>query len=134
MIVVEKTVEDYEKFAAAHGAFFDANPILSKEELLSKMRLLSLASAAEDKTCLPFAEAAKAMAVPDNGVQLESWIIRAISQGLITGKLNQLSKTVTITGVVNRSFGEKQWKKAEQDIDVWLESVTRTIALFEETK
>ncbi len=123
-IVVEGSVADFEAFAAANGPLLEANR-LRAADLLAKMRLLSLASAAAEKAVLPYSEAAAALGLPDNGAPLEAWIIRAISQGLISGKLDQLSRTVKISGAVSRTFGPKQWDKVASDIESWLAAVRR---------
>ncbi len=123
-IVVEGSVADYQAFAAANGPLLEANR-LKTDDLLAKMRLLSLASAASEKAVLPYSEAAAALGLPDNGAPLETWIIRAISQGLISGKLDQLSRTVKISGTVSRTFGPKQWDKVAADIESWLAAVRK---------
>jgi hypothetical protein len=132
-IVVEGSVADFEAFAAAHGPLLEASRLRS-EELLAKMRLLALASAAADKAVLPYSEAAAALGLPDNGAPLEAWIIRAISQGLISGKLDQLSRTVKISGAVSRTFGPKQWDKVASDIESWLAAVRRVSDLVAQAK
>lgn len=137
MVVLKGTVADYEKFEKEHASFFEQDFArgLQKDQLLSKMRLLSLASAAEDKPVLPFSEAATALGIAaDNGVELEMWIIRAISQGLISGKLDQLSQTVKVTNVVSRSFEAKQWERAAKDVDRWILSVRKTHDLLKSEK
>lgn len=122
-IVERGTVADYEKFAASHAALLAPLP---KDQLLGKLRLLSLASAVEDKASLPFADAAKAMGLAPDAPDLEVWIIRAISHGLVTGKLDQLTRTLKVTNVVCRTFGPAQWDRVEADVQRWLQSVQRT--------
>ena len=48
-----------------------------------------------------------------------------MSAGLLTGKLDQAARTVKVSGVVNRTFGAKQWKKVESEIEVWLAAVRK---------
>ncbi len=127
-IFVNGSVAEFEAFAASHGALLQANQ-LSGEALLAKMRLLALASAASQTRELPYADAAKALGVPDDGAPLESWIIRAISQGLISGKLDQLSRTVKVSGAVSRTFGAKQWDAVAADIQSWLDAVKKVTEL-----
>jgi hypothetical protein len=63
----------------------------------------------------------------------ERRIIRAISQGLISGKLDQLSRTVKISGAVSRTFGPKQWDSVAADIQVWLDAVKKVILLVNQS-
>jgi hypothetical protein len=77
-IMVSGTVPDFEAFVKKNAGFFGTHPELSESDLLSKIRLLSLTSAAENTNVLPYDQAAAALGVQES--ELESWIIRAISQ------------------------------------------------------
>jgi hypothetical protein len=78
VLVTTGSVADFEAFAKANADLLTSLQ-LSGPDLLAKMRLLALASAAADTPVLPYADAAKALGVPDDGAPLESWIIRAMS-------------------------------------------------------
>lgn len=133
-IVVSGTVTDFEKFdGSALWAAHAGN--LSQEVLLAKMRLLSLASAAENRATLPYAEAAKAMGLPpDDKEELEKWLIRAMSRQLLTGKLDQENGVIKISNAVTRTFGPAQWAKVESEIEIWLSAVRKVQELVAEAE
>lgn len=58
------------------------------------MRLLTLATLANGQTEIPFSHISKALQVGENEVEL--WIISGISDNLISGKMDQLKRTVYV--------------------------------------
>ena len=131
-VVVSGSVADFEALPAGLWA---ARPALEREALLAKVRLLALCSAAEHEAALPFAAAAAALGLPEaRGAALESWIIRAMSQGLLTGKLDQEAQVVRISSVVSRTFGPRQWSKVETELQGWLAAVRNVRQLVADGK
>jgi len=85
------------------------------------MRLLSLCSLATDYEEIPYDAIASTLQVEPSDV--ESWVIDAVSSGLLDAKMNQLEKVVLVERCAVRRFGIDQWKILQKRIDLWKKNV-----------
>lgn len=85
------------------------------------IRLLSLCSLATDYEEIPYDAIASTLQVESS--EVESWVIDAVSSGLIDAKMNQLEKVVLVERCAVRRFGIDQWKILQKRIDVWKKNV-----------
>jgi translation initiation factor 3 subunit M len=91
LIVSAETMPAYTKWAGANGAYI-TKVGLKAEDLVVKMRLLSLCTAAAASRIVKYSEVAAAMDIPEADV--EKWMIKAFTSKLITAKMDQESRTV----------------------------------------
>jgi hypothetical protein len=52
--------------------------------------------------------------------QVESWVVKAVTAGLVDGKMNQSLRTVTFSRSVQREFTSVQWKQLAGKMGVWV--------------
>merc|ERR1719348_124710 len=108
------------KFHKANQKVFSEYKI-DFELLLEKLRLLSLASFAERKQEIALADAAKELGEPVE--EIEKWVVKAIAEGVVEGRIDQLRKTVKIKSTLHRTFGKKEWENLEGQINKWIENI-----------
>jgi len=89
--------------------------------LLEKLRLLSLSSFAQDKEEIELTVCAKEMG--ESVDEVEKWMVKAIAEGVVEGRIDQLRKTVKIKSTLHRTFGQPQWEKLETYCLKWLENI-----------
>ena len=51
------------------------------------------------------------------------WVVKAISAGLVDGKMSQDKRAVTFSRSVQREFTDVQWTRLAVRMDSWKESV-----------
>eukprot|EP00742_Colponemidia_sp_Colp-10_P001987 GILJ01002122.1.p1 GENE.GILJ01002122.1~~GILJ01002122.1.p1 ORF type:complete len:409 (-),score=87.80 GILJ01002122.1:142-1320(-) len=111
----------------AFNAFHKQNPTflqsvgLNVDDCVEKMRLLSLCSLAADQTELSYASIASGLQIAEEDV--EQWIVRAVTVGIVEAKMDQLKRTVSFNRCTQRVFGDAQWKQVSSQIKSWKENV-----------
>jgi len=94
---------------------------ISHDECLKKIRFLSLATLASENHEIPYSLVAETLNIPEEDV--ETWIILAISAGLIEAKMDQLRNIVVISRCTQRVFTIAQWKQLSDRLRVWKDNV-----------
>ncbi len=54
---------------------------------------------------------------------METWVIKAVSAGLVDCKMNQTTREVTFSRSVQREFTSTQWKQLSGKMAVWVSQV-----------
>lgn len=120
-IFLQGSVSDFEKFAADNKDLITKHG-LSQEDLLAKMRLLTIASLCSKATqAISYASLAADLNISED--QVESFVIDAIGQGVIDARLNQLTRTVTVLKTMHRQFSTQEWKGLAEKIGKWQSTV-----------
>jgi len=86
-----------------------------------KMRLLTLVSLAKGSKELSYASVAAGLQVEAS--EVESWVMQAISAGLLIAKMNQVSSEVLVSFCIEREFSEKQWGSLQESLVDWRDSI-----------
>jgi len=102
------------KVFADYGIDYDA--------LLEKIRLLSLASLAKDKQEIFLADAAAQLG--ESVEEIEKWVVKAIAEGVIEGRVDQLAKSVKVKSTLFRTFGQNEWANLERQVRHWLDNIS----------
>jgi hypothetical protein len=55
--------------------------------------------------------------------EVESWVMQAISAGLLIAKMNQVSSEVLVSFCIEREFSEKQWGSLQESLVDWRDSI-----------
>ncbi|CAN8076646.1 unnamed protein product [Agarophyton chilense] len=97
-----------------------------------KMRLLTFASLGIDSQDLTYDMIANALQIPQD--QVEDWVIRAISSGLVDGKINQLKSSVAIYRSTQRMFTREEWQPLSERINIWKENIGELLGSLRETR
>lgn len=58
-----------------------------------------------------------------NVADVESWVVRAVSSGLIDARMDQQSHSLSILRTVQREFNAGQWKELQKKLHSWRDSV-----------
>lgn len=120
-IFQEGKLDDFESFASANPAAITDNG-LTRDECIRHMRLLSLCSLAAEHEEIPYSAIASTLRVDD--AEVESWVIAAVSSGLLAAKMDQLQKVVLVERCVVRRFGPEQWRDLQSRLHAWKKNVS----------
>jgi len=121
-IIMEGRLQDYRDFTAmpdkmtVFGTFG-----LNEEECMKNMCLLSLVSLAGEHEEIPYSAIASTLNIDENDV--ERWVIRAVSSGLMEAKMDQLRSVVLVERCAVRQFGKKEWSALKARLDKWKANV-----------
>lgn len=98
----------------------------------NKMRLLTFASLGIESPDLTYSMIATALQISEN--EVEDWVIRAISSGLVDAKINQLKSSVAIYRSTQRMFTREEWQPLSERINIWKANIGELLTSLRETK
>ncbi|KAH7481675.1 hypothetical protein PRIC1_008108 [Phytophthora ramorum] len=119
-IVSTKTLKEFTAFQKSAGGVFTENG-LQEAEVADTMRLFTLCTLPTGFQDIPYADVAAALDVDEEDV--EKWVVRAITAGLVNAKIDQLARTVTISRSLQRRFGAEQWKEMDAKLQLYKKNV-----------
>jgi len=120
-------VDDLRKFHDKNKKLFTEHPDLKFEDVTSKVRLLTLATLAQGKSEVPLADVATALQEqPD---QVEKWVVKAISEDVIDGRIDQLNQRVLVKSNFQRKFGKEEWNFLDEKLSTWIDNLESLIKL-----
>lgn len=123
-VFLSGTVNTMRDFQKNNESLFKTHDI-SVEDAMSKIRLLTLATLARNKSEMTLAEVAKGLEEDEQGV--EKWVVRAISEGVIDGRIDQLHSKVIIKSAFQRKFEKEEWKFLEDKLGCWIDNLESVI-------
>jgi len=126
-IVSTKTLKEFAAFQKSAGGVITENG-LQEAELQNTMRLFTLCSLPTGSQEIPYADVASALDVDEEDV--EKWVVRAITAGLVSAKIDQLARTVTISRSLQRRFGAEQWKEIDAKLQLYKKNVGDLLAVI----
>lgn len=99
---------------------------------VDKMRLLTFASQGIDSQDLSYDAIASALHVGLD--EVEEWVIRAISSGLVDAKINQIKSSVAIYRSTQRMFTREEWQPLSERINIWKANIGELLDQLRETR
>lgn len=122
-------MDDYNAFLQANGGEEKVlKPWgLSSDTCVRQMRTLSLCSLAAEHEEIPYSVVAKTLLLPSDD-DVESWVIAAVSSGLLSAKMDQLQHKVIVERCVVRRFDSGQWKLLQSRLKAWKQNVGGVIS------
>jgi translation initiation factor 3 subunit M len=119
----EGKLEDYNSFIKSNGGddVLKQWEGVSSENCVRYMRILSLCSLAAEHEEIPYEVVADTLQTSLDNV--ESWVIAAVSSGLLSAKMDQLQNKVVVERCVVRKFDMEQWKAVQTRLHVWKRNV-----------
>merc|ERR1712151_495305 len=99
---------------------------------MSKIKLLTLATLAQSRSEMSLAEVAQGLEESEDNV--ERWVVRAISEGVIDGRIDQLNHEVLVKSAFQREFGKAEWKFLDDKLTQWTENLEHVIKFIGEQK
>eukprot|EP01114_Cavostelium_apophysatum_P021606 TRINITY_DN758_c0_g1_i1.p1 TRINITY_DN758_c0_g1~~TRINITY_DN758_c0_g1_i1.p1 ORF type:complete len:405 (-),score=137.11 TRINITY_DN758_c0_g1_i1:72-1286(-) len=130
-IFVHDTQEAYKAFIEQNSDFLVTHG-LNADETSKKIKLLSLATLASSNQEVPYSLIAKTLHVSEDDV--EHWIITAISDGVITGKMDQQRRVVIVSRTIQRVFTRAQWQQVAESLNMWRANIKVILNHLRETK
>ena len=119
-IFAEGRLSDLVEFNAANSGFLSKHGV-DDADAMASMRLLTLCSLAAEHEEIPYASVAQALQVGED--EVETWIVRAIEAKLLTGKMDQIRQTVSVSNAAQRSYTMEQWKHMGTKLGAWTQNV-----------
>ncbi|KAG2990668.1 hypothetical protein JG687_00015702 [Phytophthora cactorum] len=119
-IVSTKTLKEFVAFQKSAGAVVKENGLV-EAELADTMRLFTLCTLPTGFQQIKYADVAAALDVAEKDV--EKWVVRAITAGVVNAKIDQLARTVTISRSLQRRFGAEQWKEIDIKLQLYKKNV-----------
>jgi len=125
------SVGDLTKFHEKNGKFFDEYD-LSYPDAMSKIRLLTLATLAHGKSEIELDQVAEA--IQEESDNVERWVVRAISEGFIDGRIDQLNHKVLVKSAFQRKFEKEEWKFLDSKLTQWINNLESVIKFIGDQK
>lgn len=119
------TVAEYEQFRQKHGVWLTANK-QDEQELLSRMRTLTLCSMGRGKNHLTYDEVMKALSLKDKDA-VEAVVVDAVFCGKLDGRLDQENEKVCIEKTAVRSFSKETWSALHSQLGAWKANLSKVI-------
>lgn len=131
----EGKLEDYHSFVKANGG---EGKVLAPwglvgEECVRYMRILSMCSLAAEHEEIPYSSIAETLQLPSEK-EVESWVIAAVSSGLLSAKMDQLQQKVMVERSVIRRFDMDQWKALQSQLNLWKQNLKGILDAFQQTQ
>jgi len=128
-VLLSGDVNDMKAFHDKNKKLFERHDF-SFQDVMGKIKLLTLATMALGRSEIPLAEVAKKLEEPEEGV--EQWVVRAISENLIDGRIDQLRQTVLIKTVFQRKFEKEEWAFLDNKVTCWIDNLESVIKFIGE--
>merc|ERR1711862_561356 len=124
-------VKDLDNFYKKNEKVFQEYDI-NYQEAKSKIRLLTLATKVHGKTEIALSEVATAL--EENEDNVERWVVRALSEGVIDGRIDQFNHKVLVKSSFQRKFEKNEWAFLEAKLVQWTENLDHVIKFIGEQK
>jgi translation initiation factor 3 subunit M len=125
------TLEAFKTFHEANPGFLESIN-LDYEECLKKIRLLTLATLANQHDEIPFSAISQGLAIGENDV--ESWVILAISTNILEAKMDQLRRVVVVNRAAQRALSAEQWRYIGERLGVWRNHISSLLEIISQNK
>merc|ERR1719468_1373065 len=99
---------------------------------MSKIKLLTLATMAHNRSEMTLAEIAGKLEESEETV--EKWVVRAISEGIIDGRIDQLNHKVLVKSAFQRKFEKNEWSFLDSKLTHWIDNLENVIKFIGEQK
>lgn len=87
----------------------------------TNMRLLSLCSLASEHSEIPYALIAETLQI--DASQVEEWVVLAITEKLIDGRMDQPRSVVSVNRCTHRVFGQDQWNNMANQLNAYADNL-----------
>jgi len=130
-VYLDGAVKDLDGFHKKNPAVFKDHG-LDFQDAMAKMRLLTLATEVHGKSEISLKEVAGSLAESEDNV--EQWVVRALSDGVIDGRIDQLNSKVLVKSAFQREFGKAEWAFLDSKLTCWTENLENVIKFIGEQK
>lgn len=131
-IFMEGKLQDYRDFTSMPDKMTVFKSCdLDESECMKNMCLLSLVSLAGEHEEIPYSAIASTLNIQED--EVEQWVIRAVSSGLMKAKMDQLRKVVLVERCAVRQFGMTEWNSLKFRLDKWNSNVKGVLDALEKS-
>jgi len=130
-IFLQGSVNDLRDFEKKNAALFKEHG-LEVQDCMSKIKLLTLASMAQHRSELTLAEVAAKLEEKEDSV--ERWVVRAVSENIIDGRIDQLNNKVIVKSAFQRKFEKDEWAFLDTKLSQWVDNLEHVIKFIGEQK
>jgi len=120
MCAVYDGLAEYLKFYSGHKEFMQKMN-LDHNQMMKKMRILTLISMAEKLTEISFQQIEKELQLESN--EVEKFIIDSLKTKLLTARIDQANRKVTVQSAVKRALSKAHWMQIRDTLIQWKNSM-----------
>jgi translation initiation factor 3 subunit M len=120
MCAVYDGLNEYMKFYAGHKEFMQKMN-LDHNQMMKKMRILTLISMAEKSAEVSFSQIQKELQLEPK--EVERFIIDALKTKLLTARIDQATQKVTVQSAVKRALSKAHWIQIRDTLTRWKASI-----------
>uniref|UniRef100_A0A6U5BEW8 Eukaryotic translation initiation factor 3 subunit M n=1 Tax=Hemiselmis andersenii TaxID=464988 RepID=A0A6U5BEW8_HEMAN len=131
LIFASDSLAAYNKFASGSGPYIQKLGLKS-DDLVFKMRLLSLCTLASSTRVMKYADIAGCMEIPEADV--EKWMIKAFTTGLLEAKMDQSTQTVLVNKCQDRVFGTREWEVLRDRLMSWRNNMKDIMGMIDQAR
>lgn len=125
------SVQDLSDFHKKNEAVFKEHE-LDIQECMSKIKLLTLATLAHNRSEMTLKEVAEKLGEKEEDI--ERWVVRAISEGIIDGRIDQLNHKVLVKSAFQRKFEKEEWSFLDSKLSAWIDNLESVIKFIGDQK
>jgi len=128
------TCKGYKEYMDFHrkNEEYIANSGLKHDDLVTKIRLLTLMSLASSQHIILYSEVSKILEVDESDV--EFIVVEAITSEILDARIDQLNRRIVVRHAESRVFGEEEWKRLDTKIQKWKDNMTNLLTVVQTAK
>jgi len=130
-VFLSGSVNDLRDFHNKKKSVFEEHHIVY-DDAMAKMRLLTLATLAHGRPEMSLKEIAGALEEKEDNV--EHWVVKAISEGVVDGRIDQLSSKLLVKSSYQRKFGKDEWSFLDSKLTQWIDNLENVIKFIGDQK
>lgn len=115
-------LDQYKSWTEANPKIFEELG-LNKEDMLQKIRLLSLAHLCAKAPVVEFSAIARTLGIDTDDV--EEWMIDVIRVGLVEAKVDQVNERVYVNRSKCTKFDREQWDELKSKLTAWQKNLAQ---------
>lgn len=127
-IVAVRSVRDFVAWEREFPASLGTHGI-DRDELLSKLQILTLCSLGRKHELLTY-DSLRAELQLDSDLEVERCVVASVRSGLLEARMDQLSRTATVSYTIQREFTKDSWRELKPQLSTWKENIRNVLVLL----
>lgn len=120
MCAVYDGLAEYLKFYSGHKEFMQKMN-LDHNQMMKKMRILTMISMAEKQTEISFQQIEKELQLQSD--EVEKFIIDSLKTKLLTARIDQANRKLSVQSAVKRALSKAHWMQIRDTLVQWKNSI-----------
>jgi len=105
---------------------------LKHDDLVTKIRLLTLTSLAASRQVILYSEVAKLLAMDES--EVEFIVVEAITSEILDARLDQLNRRIVVRQAESRAFDKEAWQRLDTKLQKWKDNMTNLLKVVQAAK